>query len=707
LVAGHRSLAGKADSATRNDRPTARFALLFVFCFILGFVEALWSQTLFQNTGGAARTIGLGGPQLLGPVDAATALWSPAGLAGLRESEFILAANRPFELSAIGLTGYWPRWGSFGLSLTRFQFAHAKLERASAAWAYSPSRPFSVGLSVHGNRFRQDEFFTATAGAIWHPLGVRLPLSRDPYQAAVFNTPLSQSPLAFAVQASDLALGHQRLAAYYVIGAAARVRPEGPALLASLEWRNNRNLARFGFASPVFNRVALYGGIFDFKMKNAALGLAALGSAYSFDLVYTFADKKFLSGIAFRLGPKASERARQHLTRGTALVKSASFRSARKQLQSYLTYEPESVKVLRLDSALTAQIRREDEKILKLMNEGEMLERRFRYVDAAASYIAVLQINRDDKIARAHLSRLAPQLDLYTKRQYRRAVQLFDDGNYPEAQKLFESILLVGKNYGDTQDYLNRIYTQQREEAEKIFVRGLGYYIQNNYSKAREDFQQALAVSPSYEKAQAYLDSIQTKIDEQRTKIYRLLAEAERLNRRQQFSRAYRAYRQALDLDPANETAKQGMRLLQTRIDAEVSDKLQAANRAFDRSDYSQANDLCRQILDLAPRNEEANAILQRLSRRVEDYVRRGLEYFEAKNWNTAVDEFDKALNIDPKNRVAEQKRQEALSQSNIQQLFEQAQAQYNRGQFLKAIEFYRFSSGKILQARAQSFYCR
>jgi tetratricopeptide (TPR) repeat protein len=54
------------------------------------------------------------------------------------------------------------------------------------------------------------------------------------------------------------------------------------------------------------------------------------------------------------------------------------------------------------------------------------------------------------------------------------------------------------------------------------------------------------------------------------------------------------------------------------------------------------------------------------------------------------VDEFDKALSIDPRNRVAEQKRQEALSQSNIQQLFEQAQAQYNRSQFLKAIEFYR-----------------
>ena len=685
--------------ATRNRQPATNFkhfaiTLLSIHCFTLFFSYPLHSQSLFKNSGGAARTIGLGGPHALGPVDATTALWNPAALAGLRENEFILTANRPFEFSAAGLVGYWPEFGSFGISLAQFALSNAKLERASLAWAYTLNKPFSFGLSLHGNRIRQDEFITLSPGAVWHPFGERLPLSRDPYQAAFFNVPLTTFPLAFALQASDLPLGQKRLAPYYVAGAAARFRPNGVALLSSLEWRDGNRLTRLGFASPVFYHFALYGGIADFKPSTAAFGFAVLGSAYSFDMVYSFAEKKFLYGLAFRLGPKPNDQASRHLSRGMSYIKIPNYRSARRQFKYYLTYEPEDLKILKLDSALTSQIQREDERIARLMDEGETLENRLKYVDAAVKYIAVLQIDREHKIARRFLTRLAPQLDLYIKRQYRNGVQFFEDGNYAEARKLFENILLAGRNYADTQDYLNRIYTRQQREAEKVFVRGLGYYEQENFSKAREHFQQALSLSPNYERAQTYLDSSQAKIEAQKVRMNRLLGEAERFNRRQQFNLAYRAYREVLDFDPANEKARQGMSLLQSQIDAEVNEKLQAAKRAFDRGDYIQAGDLSRQILDLAPQHKEAGELFQRISqinsRRADDYLRRGQSFLEARDWKNAVEEFDRALSIDPKNRIAEQKRQEALSQSNIQQLFEQAQAQYNRNQFLKAIEFYR-----------------
>jgi len=669
---------------------TGHWSLVIVTLF---FTQPLLSQSLLQNSGAAARTVGLGGPHLLGPVDAATALWNPAALAGLRENKFMLASNRPFQFSAVGLMGYSPAAGSLGLSLTRFAIADSTLDRASAAWARSLGKPFAVGLALHGNRLGRREFFTASLGAVWQPYGARLPLSRDPAAASFFNVPLTTFPLAFSFQASDIPLGRERLSSYYVAGAAARLYENGPAALASFEWRGNKSLLRLGLASPVFKYFSLYGGVFDLKLQNTSLGLAALGTAYGFDAVYSFADKKFLTGIAFRLGPRPVERARQHYSRGMALAKTSSFRSARQQFKYYLQLEPENARILQLDSALTAKIQREDESIDRLMEEGRALEKRLKYVDAAVKYINVLQKNREHGAAQKNLARLAPQLDFYIKRQYRNAVQLFDDGNYPEARKLFESILLVGQNYADTQDYLNRIAAHQQEEAGKFFVRGLGYFEQDKLANAREQFQKALELAPNYEQAQAYLDSIQRRSDAQKSRVNRLLAEAERLNRRQQFNRAYRAYREALDLDPANDAAKRGMRLLQNRIDAEVNEKLQTANRAFERGDYAQATEIGRQILELVPRHEETNNLLQRInqinSRRAEDYVQRGTAYFEAGDWNNAVDEFDKALGFDPKNRVAEQKKQEALNQSNMQQLLAQAQAQFNRMQYLKAIEFY------------------
>jgi tetratricopeptide (TPR) repeat protein len=149
-----------------------------------------------------------------------------------------------------------------------------------------------------------------------------------------------------------------------------------------------------------------------------------------------------------------------------------------------------------------------------------------------------------------------------------------------------------------------------------------------------------------------------------------------------------------LEIDPENETARQHSRMLQSRIDAFVSEKLQAANRAFDRGEYSQAAELCQQIFTVSPRHEEAKALLQRIdqinTKRADEFVRRGMDYFEAREWNRAVAEFDKALNHNPKNLMAQQKRQEALSQSNIQQLLDQAQAYFNQNQFLQAVEFYK-----------------
>jgi tetratricopeptide (TPR) repeat protein len=652
--------------------------------------QPLHGQGLFS---GAARTAGLGGPQLLGPAEASAALWNPATLAGLRESEFILASNRPFEFSLAGLAGYWPAYGSFGLSLARFPVAGTDLERVSAAWADAVGGVFSFGLSLHGSRLQQDEFATASIGAIWHPLGERLPLSRDPHPN-FFNVPLPTYPLAFSIQASEVPLGKERLARYYVAGVAARWHSAGPAVLGSVEWREHESFARLGLALPLIQRFALYGGLTDFKPKNAALGLAALGLGYSFDVVYSFADKKILSGVAFRLGPKAGDRARRHLSRGTALIKSNDFRRAMKEFNHYFKYDAENLNARRVAAAVATRIREDDEKIRRLMDEAAALEKRFKYVEAAVNYLNVLQINRGHRLAGENLARLQPRLDLYIYREYNKGRQLFDDGNYPQARKAFENILLLRKNYVGAKDYLDRIDEQQQKAAQEAYLRGLGYFSQQNYAKALEFFQQALALSPNDEEAQNYLDKTQAALQQQKEKIGRLLAEAERLNRQQQFNNAYRTYREVLDLEPENETARQQIRLLQNRIDAFVSEKLQAANRAYDRGDYAQAVEFGQQILAVSPRQEEATTLLQRIgqvnTKRADEFVRRGLDYFDARDWNRAVGEFDKALGFDPKNKVAQQKREDALSQSGIQQLLEQAQVYYSQSQFLQALEFYK-----------------
>jgi tetratricopeptide (TPR) repeat protein len=328
---------------------------------------------------------------------------------------------------------------------------------------------------------QQVEFFTTSLGVIWHPLGSRLPLSRDPYQAAFFNVPLTPFPLAFALQASDLALGTEQLSPYYVAGAAARLRDNGPALLASLEWQSQKSWTRLGVASPVMHRVSLYGGLVNFKPKNAAMGLAFLGGSYSLDVAYSFAEKKIYSGVAFRLGLKAEERARRHLSQGMALAKAFNFRPALKEFERYSKYDVESPAALQIQNILTARIREEDEKIRRLLDAAADQERQLKYFEAALTYHAVLQLNRKQQLASYRLSQLQPRLEPSIQRKYNEGQRLFDKGNYAQARQIFENILLLRKNHAGAHDYVTRISDIQQKTAGQAYFRGVGYFNQQNF----------------------------------------------------------------------------------------------------------------------------------------------------------------------------------------------------------------------------------
>lgn len=69
--------------------------------------------------------------------------------------------------------------------------------------------------------------------------------------------------------------------------------------------------------------------------------------------------------------------------------------------------------------------------------------------------------------------------------------------------------------------------------------------------------------------------------------------------------------------------------------------------------------------------------------------MRNALSLFDARLWQRAVEAFERVLDLDPTNKFAVSKRNEALSMINLKDLYEQGERYYNRGQFLQAMELF------------------
>ncbi len=652
---------------------------------------AVTAQTLFKNDALSVRALGLGGAHLIAAPDPFQAVWHPALLGAAREHRFSINPDYDFKISTVGISGFWPQAGGWGVVWTRVPFANEDLRRLSVAWGRELNRYFSLGATLHGNRLENKTFATSAFGFIVHPFG-RLPVSDELSATSKFGAPLSPYLFALSLQASEVAFNDDRLQSYYKIGMALRTHRRGPSLFATQAWQGEKTSNHLGMAYAV-HHFTLSAGLQDFDAQRATLGASLLGDSYAFDFAYAFADRHFLAGLNVRLGASAAERGRRHFSRGTSRAKARDYRTAHAELQHYLTFEPQSTKVLELQRGLAAKIKQENQRVNRLLAEADSLETRRAYIGAVLNYLNVLKLDRKHRQARRRVEVLEPHIEIYANQLYLRGVQAYDEGNYEMAQRAFENILLVRKDQPEAERYLGLLADYRNDQADDLFLRGLGYYSQSNFHKAQEAFEEALRLTPQHAEAQSYLEKTQKGLEQQALKVNRLMAEGQRLSRRQQYLNAYKLYRQVLDLEPNHAEARREMQGLQAAIDNFAQDKMKAGERAFLRGDYERADKEFQGILAMMPGHAGAKSYRQRIEEnkrgRIEDHMRNAMALFEAQEWRRAAIAFERVLEIDSGNKLASRKRNEALSMVGLKGLLEQGEEYYNRGQFVSAMEMF------------------
>lgn len=225
--------------------------------------------------------------------------------------------------------------------------------------------------------------------------------------------------------------------------------------------------------------------------------------------------------------------------------------------------------------------------------------------------------------------------------------------------------------------------TRDLEKQAKIsahFARGLGFYQENDYSRAREEWMSILEIDPNHGEARVYMQRTQEKIAE-RVEAHR--RKAGTLEKQGKLTQALSEWTNVQALAPENEGARNAIARIQTKIQAQSRDLHQAEKQLkvvrlyeaalddYTNGRYQLSIDKLGKLLRLAPRHEEAkklHAMAQRkltpLTKEEEETIRRlyltGMQLFSNDEYAEAIVEWQKILEIDPTNESVQKNIDEA-----------------------------------------------
>lgn len=234
----------------------------------------------------------------------------------------------------------------------------------------------------------------------------------------------------------------------------------------------------------------------------------------------------------------------------------------------------------------------------------------------------------------------------------------YKKGDLISARAMFEDIIALNTDHQGAKDYINRIEQRFGEVVNSIFVRGVSYYEQANYSNALDEMKKVLSLNPDHREAKEYITLIENKQKElEKIKLaLKKKQEKERRSRkisaylkkgltyyqRKQWTKAIKSFNEVLVLAPDHKAALEHTVICycEQGLILHSEDKLLEALHTFNN------------VLRLNPEHEQAQEEILRINEeckeKAEEYNRKGLVEYTKGNLEEAIEAWENALLFNP-----------------------------------------------------------
>jgi tetratricopeptide (TPR) repeat protein len=212
------------------------------------------------------------------------------------------------------------------------------------------------------------------------------------------------------------------------------------------------------------------------------------------------------------------------------------------------------------------------------------------------------------------------------------------------------------------------------------YSQGLKFYSENDYARARDEWQEVLRLAPDHTEARDYLARTQEKIDEI---VQSRISTARAYEQDGRLTEAIGEWNNIVLLDPDNRNASGAIASLRTKIDAQTKDYATASRKLrvvelynqallkYNRGEYESTITDLNSLLSSDSAHAEAKNLLLMAQRKLtplsteeEENIRRlylkGMQYFSKDQYKEAITEWEKILKIDPSNESVKKNIQEA-----------------------------------------------
>ena len=340
---------------------------------------------------------------------------------------------------------------------------------------------------------------------------------------------------------------------------------------------------------------------------------------------------------------------RHLLENGFALLQRSDFSAAEAQFDKVLQIDPENIKA---QNGLAQSNQQRQTLALAEISKGNAALDEGK-LKAAGKHFAQAEKhvpNLPEAIeGRARLDALVSSM-VSQELQWGRSARSAGDLN--QAETHFTNAL----NLSDTPEIRSEIKSirqTRNEHSEGLLIAARAARDKKDYKTARSIYNRILISNPQHQAA-AELSALNVEVA---AALNATLERASKSSALGQHQEALTFYRQALDLDPSNKEALQGLKEGRTQVKTEIAGYMQSGQAAFNQGDLESAIKAYKKVLLLDPYQAEAKAAISKIDSLKQTGLRpgdenrlylQGIELYTEGKYSDAIQTWEKVLQLDP-----------------------------------------------------------
>lgn len=303
--------------------------------------------------------------------------------------------------------------------------------------------------------------------------------------------------------------------------------------------------------------------------------------------------------------------------------------------------------VLSIRASLSTLASDERDRFFELGEEASDEE---RLTDAAQYYRNAVDYDPYFAPARSAAETIEGTLKARTDNALARAGALLAKKDFLEAMRAYSRILRMDPENDEARENLNTIQPRMRNYIQQLIMTGDSLRNKKEVEGARRSYEQAQELDPENDSIDKRIASLRVLA---REGVKSMLTRAKALLERDRLDDAQKAYENVLESEPRNSQARQGL----SQIRAKRRDILvENGKTLIDDGNPMEALTIFLDVLKQDSRHKGARTMLdsvrQMLLPEVDDYFRSGLQFYTKDNFKGALEEWEKALLIDPNHQA-------------------------------------------------------